>query len=185
MSSLDTLTNAGKAFVFGIVTTPSSVTTSDLISMDHSASMGVAQQVPAFDHGQATTSDLDHLAILLGETKGIANQINIPLLSEWNHRTEKRFDELAVREAMLTILPSEVEELKTLVHLRERSVKSQTAEEILKAAEYESLMSEMYGILKKFVTFSNSRPYFESQPSPFSSQKTHLSKGITISSRRY
>ena len=92
----------------------------------------------------------------LGESKASVGTINISLPElEWSPGQEEKFLDLAGREAMGNLSPTEAAELERLTQLRRGLKNPRKGEELLWEYQQRELTRDLISALTRYVTFHN------------------------------
>jgi hypothetical protein len=88
-------------------------------------------------------------------TAAVHFDIKLPVSHfKWSNTKQKKYDFLLERLLVGSILAEEKQEFDLLEIIRERALPSRTFEEIMRAAEHDSLLKEMNKILQRYVQFT-------------------------------
>jgi hypothetical protein len=73
---------------------------------------------------------------------------------KWGRTEKRRFDDLLFKQIKRTINQNEKKELADLMFLRRQKVPSRTADEIMRSAQRQKLITEMNDLLNRYVKIS-------------------------------
>lgn len=120
-------------------------------SVQQNQSAPVEQYIPAaesiFEGPQIWLSSKESF-----ETADVVVMNSLSVIDGWDGATQKRYSELAVREALETITPSEERELKNLETARERTLAPPSYEEIVRSVEAKRRTEDLISALSRYVT---------------------------------
>lgn len=89
----------------------------------------------------------------LSQEQEVSSFVNFPVAAEWDHKSDRRFVELADREARGIATMQELEELEHLSEVRRRHEASRSGEEVLREYEQHQLIRNLLQSLTRYVEF--------------------------------
>jgi hypothetical protein len=89
----------------------------------------------------------------LAEEQEVSSAVRFPVVSEWDRKADRRFLDLADREAKGTATAQELEELEALSDLRRRFEAPHTGQEVLREYEQHQLVRNLLQSLTRYVEF--------------------------------